>query len=87
MQEQYDKMREDLKNKTVLGTSGNGLVTIVLDGEHHMREIKIKPECIDPNDIEGLQDLICAAYENALQQLEKDIPDMNNMMPSLPFSF
>lgn len=87
MQEQYDKMRGDLKNKVVTGTSGNGLVSVTLDGENHMREIKIKPECVDPNDIEGLQDLIRAAYEEAAKQLEKDTPEMKDMMSSLPFSF
>lgn len=85
MQEQYSKMREDLQNKRVTGVSGNGLVTIVLDGESKMVEIKIKPECVDPTDIEGLQDLIRAAYESASVQLEDDKGDMGNLMGSMPF--
>jgi len=85
MQEQYAKMREEMQNKRVTGTSGNGLVTITLDGERNMKEIKIKPECVDPEDLEGLEDLIRAAYESAAAQLEGEGSDMQDMMP-FPFS-
>lgn len=86
MQDQYAKMRDELKDKRVTGVSGNGLVTIVLDGEGNMVDIKIKPECVDPSDVEGLQDLIRAAFESASSQIEKDTGDMGNLMGSLPFS-
>lgn len=86
MQEQYAKMREEMQNKKVTGTSGNGLVTITLNGEHKMQEIKIKPECIDPEDIEGLEDLIRAAYENAASQLEQEGEGgFANLASNLPF--
>ena len=89
MQEQYAKMREEMQNKRVTGTSGNGLVTIILDGERNMREIKIKPECVDPEDIEGLEDLISAAYADATSQIEDDEGDMSSLMGggSMPSSF
>lgn len=66
---QYEKMQEELKQLQVTGTAGNGLISVVLNGEHQMKEIKIKPECIDPNDPEGLQDLIVAAYNQANEQI------------------
>lgn len=81
MQQQYDKMREEMQNKTVTGSSEGGLVTVVLNGEHKMQSIKIKPECVDPADIEGLEDLIRSAYENANKQLEESSPDPSDMMP------
>lgn len=87
MQEQYSKMREDMQTKRVTGESGNGLVTIILDGEGSMIEIKIKPECVDPSDIEGLQDLIKAAYEHASAQLTDGKEDLGSLMGSMPFSF
>jgi nucleoid-associated protein EbfC len=87
MQEQYAKMREEMQNKRITGTAGNGLVTIVLDGEGTMLEIKIKPECVDPSDVEGLQDLIKAAYEHASSQMTEDKGDLGNLMGSMPFSF
>lgn len=87
MQEQYSKMREEMQNKMVTGKSGNGLVTITLNGEHKMKEIKIKPECVDPEDLEGLEDLIKAAYEDAASQLEKEGDGgLANMASNLPFS-
>lgn len=87
MQDQYAKMKEELANKKVTGTSGNGLVEITLDGERNMQSIKIKPDCVDPNDIEGLEDLIKAAYDDASSQLEEGGDgDLSSMMGSLPFS-
>ena len=87
MQEQYAKMREEMQNKRVTGTSGNGLVTITLDGEKTMQEIKIKPDCVDPEDVEGLEDLIRAAYNDASSQLESESSDndMSGLMSNLPF--
>ena len=41
-------------------------MTLVLNGEHELKDLKIKPACVDPNDVEGLQDLIRAAYNDAL---------------------
>lgn len=86
MQEQYSKMREEMQTKRITGVSGNGLVTIVLDGQGSMVEIKIKPECVDPSDIEGLQDLIKAAFENASAQLTDEKEDLGGLMGSMPFS-
>lgn len=86
MQDQYEKMREESKNKKVIGVSGNGLVTVTLDGERNLTEIKIKPDCVDPQDVEGLQDLIRAAFTDAAGKIDQENPDVNNMMSSLPFS-
>lgn len=79
---QYEKMREELKQQEVLGSAGNGLVTIVLLGDHTLKTIEIKPACVDPNDVEGLQDLIKAAYEDAHQKLENS---SGNSLNGLPF--
>jgi nucleoid-associated protein EbfC len=68
---QYEKIREDLKQQEFMGTSGNGLVTVVLSGDHALKKIDIKPACVDPADIEGLQDLIKAAFDVASQKLEQ----------------
>lgn len=89
MQEQYAKAREEMQNKRVEGSSGNGLVTIILDGERNMRDIKIKPECVDKEDLEGLQDLILAAFENAASQIDENenSGDPTSMLANMPFSF
>ncbi len=79
---QYEKMREDLKQQEFVGTAGNGLVTLILAGDHSLKKIEIKPACVDPNDVEGLQDLIKAAFEDANQKLEQS---SNSPMGNLPF--
>jgi len=87
MEQQLEMMRNDMKNKQVSGSAGNGLVTVVLNGEKELLEIKIKPECVDTNDLEGLQDLIKAACEDAYGKLSDD-PMSNLSLPggmSLPF--
>ena len=68
MHEQMDQMKESLQNTLVQGTAGNGLVTVTINGEKTLKKINIKPECV--SDIEGLQDLILAAFEDASQKLE-----------------
>lgn len=78
LQEQLGKMQDQFKTTEVEGSAGNGLVSITLNGEHEMLKIRIKKECVDPEDLEGLEDLIKEAYTKAAKQL-KDMP-----MPSLP---
>lgn len=70
--ESMAEMQEKLKSTTATGTAGNGLVTITLNGEHEMQQIKLKPECVDPEDIEGLEDLIKAAHNDATKKLMKN---------------
>ena len=86
-EQQYEKMREDLKNTEATGTSGNGLVTVVLDGDKDLKQINIKPDCVDPSDVEGLQDLIKAAFQDAYKKLGGENKGGLNLPPgmSLPF--
>ena len=65
MQEQYSQMRQQLESKMVEGSAGNGLVTVTLNGEKELKKISIRPECVNPQDVEGLQDLIVAAFADA----------------------
>ncbi len=76
LQEQLMSAQEEIKNKKVVGTSGGGLVSVTLSGEHEMLDINIKKECIDPEDQDGLQDLIRSAYQNACEQLNESQPEL-----------
>ena len=78
MQEQHAKMCEELENKTVTGSSEGNLVSITLNGMRKMQAIKISPECVDPNDVEGLEDLVRSAYENADERLNEMFPDSSS---------
>lgn len=71
LQQKFQEMQEKMKHESVTGSAGNGLVTITLNGEHEMTDIKIKPDCVDLEDLEGLQDLIRAAYNDAAKKLEQ----------------
>ena len=87
LEQHYEKAREEMKNKEFSGSAGAGLVKIVLTGEKEMKEIRIKPECVDPSDVEGLQDLIRAAYHDAFTQAnaeQQGIPDLAGV-PKLSF--
>lgn len=79
---QYAKIQEEMRALEMTGTAGNGLVTLVLNGEHELKDIKIKPACVDPNDIEGLQDLIRAAYADAHTKIQAQ---SQQGMGGLPF--
>ena len=83
LQEQFSKMQEQIQETEATGTSGNGLVSITLSGEHELKQIKIKPECMDPEDPEGLEDLIKAAYKDAFSKLKSQTPKMPSM-PGMP---
>lgn len=85
MQAQLGQVKEQLKSMEAVGSAGNGLVTITLTGEHDMKQIKIKPECVDAEDIEGLEALIKAAYTDAVAKLEKESPASGNMPFGFPF--
>jgi len=72
MQEKFQKLQEEMRTKEIVGAAGNGLVTVTLNGEYEMLSIKIKPECVDPEDVEGLEDLIKAAYNDASAKMKSE---------------
>jgi hypothetical protein len=74
MQEQFSQIKEQQAQKSVEGSAGGGLVTVTLNGAKDLKKIAIKPDCVNPNDIEGLQDLIIAAFEEAAKKLEEEAP-------------
>ena len=81
MQQQMQEMQEKIKDISVTGQSGGGLVSVTLNGEHEMTRIQIKPDCVDPDDVEGLEDLIQAAYKDAKKNLEKETPSLSGGFP------
>jgi nucleoid-associated protein EbfC len=79
MQQQFTEMQDQIENMEVSGSAGNGLVTVILKGNMEVVDIKIKPECVDTEDIEGLEDLIKEAYKNAFNEIKKSSPDSSSM--------
>ncbi len=74
MQEQFSQMKNKMEETLVEGSAGNGLVSVTLNGAKELKKISIKPECVNPNDIEGLQDLILGAFEDAVSKIESQNP-------------
>lgn len=72
MQSQFQQMQEQMKDVVIVGSGGNGLVEITINGDNEVKNIKIKPECVDPEDIEGLEDLIKSAFNDAQAKLKKN---------------
>ena len=71
MQEEMAKAQEELKNETVEATAGGGTVTVVMTGELKVSEVRIDPEAVDPDDVELLQDLVLAAFNEALRSAQE----------------
>src|SRR5256885_14144676 len=67
MQEQMQKAQDELAKETVQATAGGGMITVVADGTGEIKQIKIDPKAIDPDDPEMLEDMILAAVNEAIR--------------------
>lgn len=72
VQETQKKMQEDLAALRVTAGSGGGMVEVTLDGSKQMISIKIDPQTVNPDDVEMLQDLIVAAYNEAARRADEE---------------
>ena len=70
MQAKMQEMQAKLEAAEIEGSSGAGLVSLVLSGKGEMKRIKIDPKLIDPSDSEMLEDLIVAAHQDAKRKSE-----------------
>ncbi|MDD2443412.1 MAG: YbaB/EbfC family nucleoid-associated protein [Desulfotomaculaceae bacterium] len=70
MQQEMVKLQEELGNRTVESTAGGGVVKVVANGKNEIISVEIKPEAVDPEDVEMLQDLIQAAVNEALKKAQ-----------------
>ena len=68
LQEEMEKTQGELADEVLTISSGGGMVTIEVTGQQEIRDIKIDPEAVDPEDVEMLQDLILAAVTEALEK-------------------
>lgn len=76
MQAQAERAEEELNSAVLTGTSGGGMVEVTCTGKKEITGVKIKPEIVDPDDIEMLEDLVLTATNEALKkasELEKSV--------------
>lgn len=71
MQANMEKMQEELEAKEVEASAGGGMVTVKVTGKKKLTEVVIKPEAVDPDDVEMLQDLIMVAVNDALAKVDE----------------
>ncbi|MBE7023223.1 MAG: YbaB/EbfC family nucleoid-associated protein [Clostridia bacterium] len=75
MQEQMMKMQEEMEEKVYEASSGGGAVTVKMNGKRELEEVILKPDVVDPDDIEMLQDLIMVAVNDVLHKVEETSAD------------
>ena len=71
MQAQMQKAQEELQARTFETTAGGGAVKVVVTGKKEMQSITIDPQVVDPDDVEMLQDLIVAAVNEAMKEVDR----------------
>ena len=71
MQQQMAEAQEELAESEVNATAGGGMVEMVMDGTKKLLSVTIKPEVVDPDDVETLEDLIMACYNDAVKQVDE----------------
>lgn len=71
MQKEMAKAQAEIEASEFSGTAGGGMVTVKISGKRKVLEVIIKEDVVDPEDIEMLQDLVLAAINDALNQVEE----------------
>ena len=71
MQEDMTNLQADLEQREYTATSGGGMVEVTVDGKHLIKDIKINPDAVDPDDMEMLEDLVIVAVNEAISNAIK----------------
>ena len=71
MQDDIRTKQEELEAKEYTGTASGEMVTVTMNGKHEITAVKIKPEAVDPDDIEMLEDLVAAAINATVKQVDE----------------
>ena len=72
MQQEMLRMQEEMENKTWSATAGGGMVTATVNGKHEVVSLEIKPDAVDPDDVEMLQDMVIAAVNEAMRTADAE---------------
>jgi len=72
LQKQMEDMQKELENKEFEASAGGGAVTVKVTGKKQITDIQIKPEVVDPDDVEMLQDLVMLACNEALKKADEE---------------
>jgi DNA-binding YbaB/EbfC family protein len=71
MQERIQEVQKDLKERIEEGSAGGGVVKAYVNGQGEIMGVKISEEVVDPEDIETLEELVAAAFKNAVEKAKE----------------
>ncbi len=71
LQQDMAKAQEELQTRTVDASAGGGVVQVVVNGKMELVELRIKPEAVDPDDVEMLEDLVKVAVNEGLRKVQE----------------
>lgn len=72
MQENIEAKKAELEEKEYVVTSGGGMVEITVKGNREIQSIGLNPEVVDPEDVEMLEDMLVAAFNEAMRQIDEE---------------
>ena len=71
MQNKMVRIQEELAQETIEGTAGGGAVVVTMTGQQQVQSVEINPDVVDPEDVSLLEDLILAAFNEALTKSQE----------------
>ena len=88
MQEDMENLQADLDSREYTVSAGGGMVTVQINGKRQILSLDIKPEIVDPDDIETLSDIITAAVNEAINKVDTtNSAEMSKITGSMPGLF
>jgi len=70
MQQEMEKVQDELANTSVEGSAAGGVVTLAINGDFRVTKVTLKPEAVDPEDIETLEDLLVVALNDGIAKVQ-----------------
>jgi hypothetical protein len=88
VQQEIERVKEEIKTKTVSEESGGGMVSVTMNGANEITKMKISKEIVDSEDVEMLEDLVVAAVNKASkaaqEMSEEEMNKVTGMLPNIP---
>ncbi len=87
LQSRMTELQESLESKSISASAGGGMVTVTVDGKGQARRVQIDPTCVDPRDVEMLEDLVLAAMTEAQSKAQAEYEvEMKKAAGGLPLN-